>query len=76
MKLRTFAQLSTSVFQLLHHTRNLHFLSFQTRLDFHQLRFQLNILLVLDDLWRITDDGAEEFFFSDLFEVGEAELRE
>lgn len=52
------------------------FLGFQHGLDVRELAFQLGILGGFDDGRGIADDGAEEFLFGDLFEVGEAEFGE
>ena len=38
--------------------------------------FQFDVLLMLDNERWIADDGANELFFGDLFEVGEAEFGE
>ncbi len=38
--------------------------------------FEEGVFGGFDDLGGVADDGAEEFFFGDLFEVGEAEFGE
>ena len=37
---------------------------------------EFDVLIVADDEGWIADDGAEELFFGDLFDVGEAEFGE
>lgn len=50
------------------------FLCFEHGLDLSKLAFELEVLGMFDDLGWIADDGAEEFLFGYLFEVGEAEF--
>ena len=73
---RTSTQLPPSPFQPLDQRRHLRFLRFEIRLYADELRLEFDVLLVVDRLRRVADDGAEEFLFGDLFEVGEAEFGE
>lgn len=50
------------------------FLRFQYRFDLCQLALKFDVLSVFDYEGWIADDGAEEFLFGYLFEVGEAEF--
>ena len=52
------------------------FLGFEDGFDFQKLGFQFGVFKWFDDLGRGADYGAQEFFFGDLFEVGEAEFGE
>ena len=40
------------------------------------MRFQLDVFGMLDDEGGVADDGAEEFLFGYLFEIGKAEFGE
>ena len=42
----------------------------------HHLCLELDVLVVLYDLRRVTNDGAKKLFFRDLLNVGETEFRE
>lgn len=52
------------------------FLVLEHAFDGGEVGFEESVLGGFDDLGWVADDGAEELFFGDLFEVGEAEFGE
>jgi len=52
------------------------FLRFEHGFDLSELAFELEVFGMFDYKGWVTDDGAEEFLFGYLFEVGEAEFGE
>lgn len=52
------------------------FLCLEHGFDLRELVFEFDVLDMLDYERRVADDGAKEFLFGDLFEVGEAEFGE
>lgn len=70
----TSAKLPPLFIQGLDQVRDIFFLRFEHRFDVSELLLELDVLLVVHDLWRFADDGLEEFLFRDLLEVGETEF--
>ena len=70
------AQISTTSIKFLNQFADMFFLRFEHCFDFRELRFEFDIFSVLDYERWVADDGAEEFFFGYLFEVGKAEFGE
>ena len=62
--------------QLLDHFTHMFLLCFQHGFDLRELAFEFDVLNMLDYEGWVANDGAKEFLFGNLFEVGKAEFGE
>ena len=72
----TSRQLSSPLLQIFNHLRNMLLLLLENCFHIRKLRFQFDVLLVLDNERRVPDDCAQELFFRDLLQIGEAKFGE
>ena len=70
------AQVTAAIFEILDYIRDVGFLRLEDGFDGGELGFEFDVFGGFDDLRRVANDGAEEFFFGYLLEVGEAEFGE
>ncbi len=73
---RTFAQLSTSPFKLLHQILDFGLLCLESLFCDDKLPFERDDIRLFNDQRLVADDGLQELLLGDLLLVREAELRE